>query len=382
MLVLFTFQATQGMDVPSYTHEKQIKNICVELKERVEETRQVKNNLKIVLDEITGYDLYYYVDDNAFGELEATRDYVLRKLAKNVKIKENPFIAVLAELKKQEDSEELETPELTEELQVIAELIELKKQQNSPELQSPELTEELQAFFSREFAIAQEDKDQEAVFSSLMNSVIKAESQVQTEVEQLSDEKEAVEPVNVGWANWIKDYWYGPSNLVSELSDDKISLDVLKKSPDMQTRINNMIAGYSPSKKRNPAMLSSLVDLYTQVDKLNFKFVDANVNSDIYNACNTWLVEEEIQYAAKRKSCVLAIAKLLTFELKKMITEEASSVETILKLEALKELTNKTGMVEVNNEEKAADISEPKVFDIVCHLEALSEELLKEESAQ
>ena len=330
------------------------------LKATVDERKTNKDNFNAVLENLLAYGLPYYDYDNAFEDLEAKRDHALRMLVEEIKIKENPFIAVLAELKKQEDSEE----------------------------QVPELTEGLEAFFSREFAIVQEEREQEAAFSKLSQSLIGAESvQNMPDAQQVSDEIEkAIEPVTASYFTPLWDYWYGSSNLVSELSDNKMSLDVLKKSPDMQTRINNMIASYSPSKKRNPAMLSSLVEIYNSVDTLKFKFINADVNSDVHNACEKWRREEEVKFASLRTARVLAMMQLLKKEMQKLQQEEKPLVETISKLEQIKKLSMQTGMVVNDTEQVEVDqkniVLSARTFDVYCHLETLCDELLNEESAK
>jgi hypothetical protein len=228
----------------------------------------------------------------------------------------------------------------------------------------------------------QENESQEQVLNNLMSSLILAEKSQIMAQEESSDSKEVTAPVTVGWMSWLGDKIWGASNLVSELENKQVSLDTLKKSPDMQKRINDMIASYSPSNKRNPNMLKPLMDIYEQLNKLNVKFVDSKVNSEIYNACSKWLAEEEIYYAAHRKARILAIASLLRAELQKMVKEEEPTNNIIMNLEKLKELTSNTGMVEVSDENMVTHVTEPEIFNIVCHLEALSEELLKEENSK
>lgn len=245
------------------------------------------------------------------------------------------------------------------------------------EVQGCELPDGLGEAFEDLFAA-----DQDKACEDLINSIASMQALLDNE-ELATNAVETIQPITVGWGTWLKykilDKVLGARYLISELTPDKLSAEVLKKSPDMQKRINDVIASYSPSHKRNPAMLLPLAEIYTPLAQINFKLVDSKVNSDIYNACSKWLVEEEGQHASIRKAFVFAIAKTITSELKRMHNEEAPRIETMMALDQLKELTKKTGMVAVDGEEKAADEAEPRVLEIIGRLEELSEALLQEE---
>jgi len=415
MLALSAFHGTQGMDV-----QKSLPKISKnELTKTVQEFKSVrinkdkhKDNFSLALSNICTYDSKYYSQE-ALALFEDERDEILYELVQDLKVDQRNrynFETVLTEFTyayKACDEEKIALVEekrdaalhmIFEDIKIARQeeqrnrdtfktvLCELQEQKVIEGKQEPEMPEGSAEFFVREFRIAKEDREQEAVFSNLMSSIIMAESQVQSEVEKLSDEKGAIEPVTVGLWTSLRDYWYGSSNLVSELSGDKISLDVLKKSPDMQTRINNMIASYSPSKKRNTAMLSSLLDLYTSLDTLKFKFVNADVNSDIHNACEKWRREEEMSFASFRTARVFAIMQLLDQEMQKLHQEEKPLLETINKLEQIQKLSQQTGMVEKDTQEVTADqnniLLAAKTFNVYCDLDNLCEAFKKEESAK
>ena len=341
MLVLSAFHVSQGMD-DAIKHYKKlqlvlnqmvktqhapylrpIRDMEANVQAKFEASLQSEvNGREQLLYDIEGYDFKEYFTED-FNELEAARDKVLEALKQDAK-----------------KAQELEKSEL--------------------------LNQAFEELFPA---------DQNQVCEKLLKSIVSMENLAQAE-EQSTNTTEVV-PVTVGWGTWFKDKIWGASNLVSELTPDKLPLEVLQKSPDMKDRINDMIASYSPSEYGLPL----LVDIYTALDQLQYKFVAANVNTKIYHACNKRLIEEEAQYDAIRKAYIFGIAKFLTSELQKMVAAEAPRLKTMEMLEKMKELTRKTGTVE-GNEEKAAYMLEPKIFDIICHLEALSEEWLKEENAK
>lgn len=306
------------------------------------------------------------------SELDMNRDIIFLRLIKDIHVnlnsikeEKNKFMAVLAELKRHDNSEEE---------------------------QLGESSVGLQEFFGQEFASTQASKDeaatQEAAFAQLTQSIVNLEQSVQDipelfgQDEKSVEQMQAIEPVKVGLLTKLSDWWYGPSNLVNELSSEKISLDTLKKSPDMQKRINGMIARHSLTAKTDVGTLSALVGIYTALDTLNFKFVDVEVNTALYNACKTLLAEKRNKYTDTREARIFAIAKYITSELNKMVAEQDPHAQAIAKLEELERLIGKVGMVEVTAEDKVPYQSEPVVLEMIGNLEKLSLALTVAEEAE
>lgn len=312
------------------------------------------NNVMIELDWFERVGNQAVLDD-----LDINRDCVFLRLLKDVTInlnsikeEKNKFMAVLAELKKHDNSEE---EQLVDSSVGLGEL------------------------FANEFASTQAEQ---AAFSQLAQSIVSLEQSMQDIPELFGEAEKTVEPVKVGILTKLSDWWYGPSNLVSELSSEKISLDTLKKSPDMQARINYMIARHSLTTKTDIGTVSALVGIYTALNTLNFKFVDAEVNTALYNACKTLLVEKRNTYTHTREARIFAIAKYITSELNKMVAEQDPHAEAIAKLEELERLIGKVGMVEITAEDKVPYQSEPVVLEIVANLEKLSLALTVAEEAE
>lgn len=341
MIALSAFHAAQGMDERQVSpeHEQKFIHVRVELKERVKEIHKVKDNFRFVFSDLIKYDPPYYGNGEVLNLLEQERDQVLRTL--------------LLELSQEEESEQEDGYEIA---QAFGEL------------------------FGQAFAGAEEEIAQNDAFEKMGQSLVGMESLLQ---EAKKDVVEEVQPVKVGYWTSFKDWYYGPSNLVADLKKEEVSLDVLKKSPDMQQRVNSLIASCSPSKNRDSKMLGQLVDLYGQLNQLNFKFVNSGTNSDIHNACKQWQREEELLYAAQRKIRVMAIATLLKSELQKMVKDEEPRNNIIMTLEEVQRLTKTTGMVEESDDKLGElNVEEPKLFDIVSHLEALCEELQQEQAGK
>lgn len=223
----------------------------------------------------------------------------------------------------------------------------------------------------------------ENLFKSIAGmETLRVEEKIET-VEEQVDVTVTIEPIVVGWGTWLKDKIFGASNLISELKTEKLPLKVLIESPDMQKRINNMIASYSPNEKSSQESLQALEDIYTSLNQMRFKFVDVEVNSAIHNTCEKLQRDSEAQAYAKKKAVILNLAKLIVSEAKKMDmlnVENVPQSATIEKLKSIQALSLKAGQVQgVTKTNEQKDTSAPKISDMVSRLKELSEALIQED---
>jgi hypothetical protein len=249
-------------------------------------------------------------------------------------------------------------------------------------VQGCELPEGLTQFLDKEASMVQEEQN----IAFLSQSLVGAENVLQSD--------KVAQPITVGLKTRLYDWWFGPSNLENDFTDNKLSLDMLKNSPELQDRINNIIAKSSP-KNRNVAMLTPLKNIYTALKNMNFMSVNGDINSDIHNSSEKWRTEEENAYILNKKARILTIVQFIHLQMEDLNREEKSRLDMIATLEEIEALAKQTGIVQQIKEEiieidhksieiniRQEKIETLEVFEIMDGLEKLCEKVLTRNNKQ